>query len=145
MLQPRYPSIQSDVITEPYLKLTIPYYPARHNPAISEGCPDIATFRSPGLAFGRGAPPEANASRAVAACLASLFDIELDGAVLGDLRFDFTIEPGSGLEAIVSYIPVSGLERGRHELVVLEPPVKESLMHDTAGPTRRKHIIPFWR
>ena len=59
----RAPSIQNDVIEGPYIKLSIPYDPRRHNPLVREQCPDLEEFSTSGLVFGRGEPPEESAAR----------------------------------------------------------------------------------
>ena len=76
-------------------------------------------------------------------CLASLFSIKLDGRSLVDPAFDFTREPGSGREAIVTYVPADGLEAGRHELVVLAPSREMAEGEPEAEAVR--YVIPFWR
>jgi len=45
------PSIQSDVIRDPYVKLFIPYYPRRHNPVVEKRCPGVRPLKEPGLRF----------------------------------------------------------------------------------------------
>ncbi len=137
-----YPSIQSDVVDGPYLKLFIPYSPRRHNPLIRKRCPDVEPLGHSGFSFGRGTPAEADATRETLECMASLFVVDLDGTTIEAATFEFGIEPGSGLEGLVTHIPVSGLAPGRHELVVLAPS-RRSDRDDDQPPTR--HIIPFWR
>ena len=137
------PSIQNDVIDGPYLILSIPYHPRRHNPLMRKQCPDVEPFKASGLIFGRGEPPEASAVHEALNCLATLFPVKLDGKMLNDLIFDFTREGGNQHEAIVSYIPIAGLEAGRHELVVSIPSREMAKGEEDALPQR--HVIPFWR
>jgi hypothetical protein len=137
------PSIQSDIVEDPYLVLSIPYYPRRHNQLIRERCPDLQPFRPSGFVFGQANPPDASAVAATIGCLASLFEIELDASLLVDLEFDYTRDPGIGRESIVTYIPISNLEPGRHELVVVAPSHEMGRGDPDAEPDR--HLIPFWR
>ena len=135
------PSIQSMVIAEPYLELVMRYAPRRHNALVAADCPGVEPLRSDGLSFGRGGELEASRVRAVARCVGSLFKTSLDGERLEDLRWDFTIEPGTDLPALTVFIAVDGLAPGRHELEVLVPSRK-------ATPNDRdevRHVIPFWR
>ena len=143
-IEPKMPTIQSDVVEGPYLKLVIPYFPRRHNPLIRERCPDVVPFRPSGLVFGRPDPPDGPAYRSAVDCLASLFPIEIDGESLQDSRFDFTQDPVSGLEAIVTYIPLGGLEPGRHELLI-EVPSRGMAEGDADDAEPVRHLIPFWR
>jgi len=143
-IEPKVPTIQSDVVEGPYLKLVIPYFPRRHNPLIRERCPDVVPFRSSGLVFGRPDPPDEQEYRSAVDCLASLFAIEIDGDSLQDPWFEFTEDPVSGLEAIVTYIPLGDLEVGRHELLIAAPSRAMAKGDaDDAEPVR--HLIPFWR
>ena len=137
------PSIQTDIIDEPYLKLSIPYYPRRHNPLIRERCPEVEAFKSSGIAFGRKHPPEAAAAQEVINCLASLFSVEVDGKPTLDLDFEFSRENDSGQEAIVTYIPVADFPPGRHEIAVMVPSREMSEGDEGAEPVRQ--VIPFWR
>lgn len=137
------PSIQSDIVDGPYLKLFIPYSPRRHNSLIRERCPDVEPLGHSGFAFGRGEPGDADAVRDAVECVASLFVVELDGVPIDAGVFEFGVEPGSGLEGIVAYIAVSDFAPGRHELVVLAPPRRSDPDVDASPPTR--HVIPFWR
>jgi len=143
-IEPKVPTIQSDVVEGPYLKLVIPYFPRRHNPLIRERCPDVVPFRSSGLVFGRPDPPDEQEYRSAVDCLASLFAIGIDGDSLQDPWFEFTENPVSGLEAIVTYIPLGDLEVGRHELLIAAPSRAMAKGDaDDAEPVR--HLIPFWR
>ena len=143
-IEPKMPTIQSDVVEGPYLKLVIPYYPRRHNPLIRERCPDVVPFRPSGLVFGRPDPPDEPEYRSAVDCLASLFPIEMDGTSLQDPWFEFTQDPVSGLEAIVTFIPLGDLEPGRHELLIVAPSRGMAKGDaDDAEPVR--HLIPFWR
>jgi hypothetical protein len=143
-IEPKMPTIQSEVVEGPYLKLVIPYFPRRHNPLIRERCPDVVPFRSSGLVFGRPDPPDELEYRSAVDCLASLFPIEMDDTSLQDLWFEFTQDPVSGLEAIVTYIPLGGLEAGRHELLI-SAPSREMAKGDADDAEPVRHLIPFWR
>ena len=53
---PRTPSIQSDIIRDPYVKLFIPYSPARHNPAIAAACPALKPLQDRRIQLGADPP-----------------------------------------------------------------------------------------
>lgn len=135
------PSIQSVVVSDPYLELVMRYLPRRHNELIAADCPDLEPLRRDGLHFGRGGGLGAKRVRAVARCVGGLFKTSLDGKRLEDLRWEFTTELGTGLPALTAFIAVENLPSGRHELEVLVPDRK-------ATPSKRseeRHVIPFWR
>jgi hypothetical protein len=140
---PKVPSIQSEVVEGPYLELSLPYLPRRQNPWLIELCPDLRPLRGEGFALGSsdGLSPETAAR--TAACLGAVFEIHLDGQPLPGLHFDFGIEPGSNLEALITRIPTRDLAPGRHELRVHMPP-KDSPATNPP-PERIRHAIPFWR
>lgn len=50
-----------------------------------------------------------------------------------------------GLEGVVSFLSVDGLESGRHELIILAPPKVRLTDKDDKTPEPVRHLIPFWR
>lgn len=143
-VEPLTPTIQGDIITQPYLKLFIPYNPRRHNHLLAEACPSLQPLSKNGLDAGRGQELEDAQVGKAAACLGSLFEITLDGEAPQDLHFDLTTEHRSGLEGIVSFVPIEGLERGRHELTILAPAKVKHKGSDEETPEPVRHLIPFW-
>lgn len=142
MVLPKFPSIQSEVIDGRYVELSLPYYPRRLNDRVVEVCPDLEPLRPVGFAFGRPKAVPTEKVRRAARCLGSLFEMRVDGEVLEDLHFDFGIEVGSGLEALVTRIRIDDLAPGRHELVVLAPSGESRSQDHPPEPVR--HLIPFW-
>ena len=142
-VEPLTPTIQNDIVSEPFLKLFIPYNPRRHN-RLAQACPSLQPLSKNGLDAGKGEKLNDTQIQDAAACLGSLFLISLDGETLKDTHFDFTIEQGSGLEGIVSFLPVDGHGSGRHELVILAPPKPRQNDEDGKTPEPVRHLIPFW-
>lgn len=143
-VEPLTPTIQDDMVTDPYLKLFIPYNPRRHNRLLAEACSSLQPLSKNGLDAGRGLKLEDIQVQDAAACLGSLFAVSLDGEVLQGLHFDFTREQGTGLEGIVSFLSVDGLDHGRHELMILAPPKNRLTDKDDETPQAVRHLIPFW-
>lgn len=143
-VEPLIPTIQGDIISQPYLKLFIPYNPRRHNPLLAEACPDLKPLSKNGLDGGKSQGLEDATVGKAAACLGSLFEISLDGAVLQEPVFDFTVEQNTGLEGVVTFFPVEGLDKGRHELIILVPPKNSQDEDDPEFPDPVRHVIPFW-
>jgi hypothetical protein len=141
-VEPLVPSIQSDVVEGPYLKLVIPYVPRRHNPLIRARCPELGPFRSPGLVVGRPDPPGDEEYRDAVDCLASLFQIGIDGDSLEEPWFEFTKDAVTGVAAIAGFVALTDLEAGRHELTVAAPSRAMSKGDADAEPVL--HRIPFW-
>src|SRR6185369_11149655 len=48
----RTPSIQSDIIRDPYVKLFIPFSPPRHNAAVARTCPTLKPLQDRGVSLG---------------------------------------------------------------------------------------------
>jgi hypothetical protein len=119
---PRIPSIQADVIRDPYLKLFVPYYPQRDNAAMARVCPALEPLQNRGLQFGADEPVADSLAEPVLHCVAQIHDVKLDGAPVRQLDFAFFEQQASGLKGFIAYIPVDSLPRGRHVLAVLPMP-----------------------
>lgn len=138
----RIPSIQSDVISDSYVKLFIPYAPVRHNPAIAARCPGVRPLSSGGVSvrLSAGAPAD-RASEAVLRCLAGIHGVTLNGRPLGDPGFHFYTQPQTGLRGIMAYIPTAALPRGRNVLTVQPAPRAAKVVRLRPEPP---YVIPFW-
>lgn len=139
------PSIETDLVTEPYLRLFLPYRPFSHNARIASICPDLTPFHAGGLTFGRpGNPPGPEVLARSVECFAGLFRIELDGQALVSPRFDWFTEPSHRIPGALAYLDVRDLPPGRHELRIDAPrgmPPEQPGDEDE----RRTVTIPFWR
>lgn len=139
------PSIDTDLVTEPYLRFFLPYRPFSHNARIAASCPELAPLRPDGLSFGRpGDPPSPEVLARSVECFVGLFRIELDGQPLASARFDWFTEPTHRIPGALAYLDVRELPPGRHELRIDAPrgmPPKKPGDEDE----RRTVTIPFWR
>ncbi|MFP5286350.1 MAG: hypothetical protein ACLGI9_11485 [Thermoanaerobaculia bacterium] len=138
------PSIQSDVIRDPYVKLFIHYYPRRHNPAIEKRCPGVRPLKEAGLRFEDPRPGTGEAEgdpEAVLQCLAKIHRVSLDGKPLAEVPFRFYTHPGTGLRGIVAYLPTARLSRGSHLLRVDAVPRPEP---EPGEKPPESHLIRFW-
>jgi hypothetical protein len=140
-LEPTVPTVASELVVDPYVKLFIPYYPRRHNPLLTTACPELEPLSSEGFQIGSGPDLDEHDVRSAAACLGSLFQVSLDGKRLSELHFDFAVDRDTGLKGVVSFVPVMTLAHGRHELEVLVPS-RDAPDDRDADPVR--HVIPFW-
>jgi hypothetical protein len=131
------PSIPSDIIRGPFVRLFVPYRSA-DNDRLRERCPDLEPFAREGLRLQDGSEhpgPEADPHvRAAIECLAGFHELLLDGKPLEKPEFFFSTHPKSGMRGLVTYLPTSGLLEGRHLLVVK----KRFIEHP------RDYFIPFW-
>jgi len=107
----RRPTIDSDVIDGPLIRLYLPYRPRRHNPMIAAACPQLAAT----VAEGR-APDNA----AGAACVGNLYKVSLDGMDL-PASYRFTRDAASDFVGVLAYVPTDGLAPGPHELTIDAP------------------------
>ena len=144
---PRLPSIQSDIIKDPFVKLFVPMYPRRHNAALARECPGLKSIGDRGLQIGADQPVPDSLAQPVLSCMAKVHAVTLDGAPVPGLAFSFYEQPATGLKGVIAYIPVDSLH-GRHTLAVLPVP-PEDLPKDTAvlrdPPWKKPIVIPFWR
>jgi hypothetical protein len=113
----RLPSIQSDVVRDPYLKLFIPYAPMRHGEAFAQQCPGLRPLSRGGVRMDVADPPDSAAVRAVLDCWTRLQPVALNGRPIRP-EFRFYTHPNSGIRGILAYIPVEGLPRGENVLTV---------------------------
>ncbi|HEY0015980.1 MAG TPA: hypothetical protein VGC13_06660 [Longimicrobium sp.] len=142
----RTPSIQSDIVRDPYIKLFIPYTPVRHGEAFVEGCPDAPRLSRGGLRMNVDEPPPAAQVRAVLECWTRLQPVTLNGRPLRP-DFRFYTHPESGLRGIMAYIPAAGLPRGENLLTVGVSPrdLDDQRIRDRVrGTPQEPHYIPFW-
>ena len=130
----RAPSIQSEVIEGPYVRLFVPYRPLRHNLAFAQSCPAVPS--------GRAAAAETAAGRAAAdailACALRLHRPTLDGRPLDAQGFRFFVNPRTNRRGFLMLIPTAGLARGEHRISVWPTTVR-----GRPAPTAPYHI-PFW-
>lgn len=144
----RVPSIQSDIIRDPYVKLFIPYYPQRHNAAVNKQCPEVRRLQERGLQIGAEPYVDDSLVTPALACLARLHAVTLDGAPQPSLQFSFYEQPHTGLKGILAYIPADALARGKHVITLMSmPPAelpKDSVRLANAA-WRKPLVIPFWR
>lgn len=122
--------IRSEVVTGPYLKLVVPYLPARDDAALRHHCPAA-----------QAAHDDAARAGARLDCLAALHPVSLDGKPLSP-RYDLASDPRTDRPALQAMIDVRALARGRHELRVARtpPPDPSYHRHDSKAWT-----IAFWR
>jgi len=133
------PSIQSDMVRDPYVRLFIPYRPRRHNELLAYGC-GMPSPTAPRPAP-RGAHPATEAAdSAVLACMAALQPVALNGRPIA-VPFRFYTQPESGVRGIAAYIPVAGLPRGENVLSIVRLPLPVAKPSDRPPPP---FAIPFW-
>ena len=139
----REPFIQSDIITDPYVRLFIPYFPFRDNDLLAEICPDAKPLPDEGLIPGSDtAPPED--LRVAIDCLASMHEVSVNGESLQGSRYHFYEDPDTGVHGILTHIAAEELPRGENEIRITRRPSKA----DEGRPReaeRRLYVIPFWR
>jgi len=142
----RLPSIQSDIVKDPYVKLFIPYSPRRDNPAIASACPTVKPIAERGLQIGADLPLPDSITVPVLSCIARIHAMSLDGTPRPEVEFSFYEQPTSGIKGVVAYIPVESLPPGRH-VIGLMPTPPTPLPTDSAAREdwKRPTLIPFWK
>lgn len=135
------PSIQSDVVAGPYLKLFLPYAPGRHNAAMAARCPGVRPLHRNSLRLFSAAPSD-SVARQLLACLTRLQPVTLNGRPL-TLDFNFYQDPRTGARGLLAYVPTEGLPRGRNLLTVARLPRYQD--GRPQGTPSGSFVIPFWR
>jgi hypothetical protein len=142
----RTPSIQADMVRDPYIKLFIPYTPVRHGEAFVDRCPQAPRLSRGGVRMNVDPPPQPAQVRAVLECWTRLQPVTLNGQPLR-AEFRFYTHPQSGLRGIMAYIPTAGLPRGENLLTVGVSPrdsQDQRMSERVRGGAPEPHYIPFW-
>lgn len=136
------PTIQADVITEPYVRLFLPYNPRTDNERARVLCPDVLPFRGDGVFLrskrGRSDPRQI---RAVLGCFERLYRVELDERPVPLHDALFYVHPSSRIHGRLVMIPARTLAPGKHTLTVRRTPVPSL----DEGHPPAEYFIPFWR
>ncbi len=143
---PRTPSIQADIIRDPYVKLFVPFYARRDNDALARGCPGLKRLQDRGVQLGGDDYSPDSLVNPVLDCAAKIRAVSVDDVPRPDLHFSFYENPSTGIKGLIMYIPVDSLPRGRHTIGILpvppaEPPKDSAARADSKRPT----LIPFWK
>lgn len=140
------PTIQSDVVEGPYVRLRVPFVARRDAERMEERCPGLPALgrRGPQRSSIRDAPPAPDDEAALIDCMAGQWTVLLDGVAVHP-EWVLDLPSGAGIEGLVAYLSTSALTPGAHLLEVSEvPPPAESVAEDEAEPRLRRHFIRFW-
>jgi hypothetical protein len=128
----RYPMIPADRIEARQLRLFIPHRVQRDN--------ELAIERCTGLDKGRNLAKGAAAARSATDCVASMWEVTLDGVPVSLAEFLPTERRDLGLRGLTGYINLRDKPRGRHDLRL-----RWNVGAGDEGPMReREYLIPFW-
>lgn len=136
------PTLPSEVVRGPYVRLRIPFLARRDEARLRRLCPDLAEASRQGLvsATSRGEAPEEENARLLA-CVTGLWAVTLDGAPLG-AEWSFYATGGNGISGVAAHIPSEPLGPGAHVLEIVEVPVPgDDTPAEDAEP--RRHFIRF--
>lgn len=133
------PTVQSQTIREPFVRLFVPYIPRRHGPAIERACGGVQPLGGTGPRLLGRDPPAAPPARvqAVLDCLERIHPVRLNGEPV-DPGFRLYTDPASGRRGVVAFLPVEALPPGENRLTV--GAVADAEDPQAAAP----HEIPFW-
>lgn len=137
------PTIQAEMIVDPYIRLFLPYDVRRDNRRIRRLCPDLAPYRGEGLFKhpGSGKTIPEPILRRTMDCFARLQTVQLDGKPLTGVEPMLYVHPKTGVHGRLLMIPMAPLAPGRHELLIdrMQVPGAE----DDRG--TKSWTIPFWK
>lgn len=119
--------VQSAVVHGPYLKLVVPYQPARDNAALRDHC-----------AIALAVPDHDARALATLQCLALRHPLSLDGKPLTDVRWDAGDDDRTNRPALRTMIDIRALPPGRHELRIGRSPRPNREADDAVS------VIAFW-
>ena len=141
------PFIESEVVSGPYLKLTLPYQARRHDQLLARSCQEVPLESRP---EDPTVPREAELARwqARANCFGRLFDIRLNGKPVPNLEFHRLQGVDDAVDGVVAMIDVRDLGPGRHTLQLAhldEDFGKAESDADGSAGAGQLHVIEFWR
>jgi hypothetical protein len=114
----RFPSIQADVIRDPYVRLFLPYR-VNDNDSLRRRMPAGFTgFHREGLYFDLERKENDSTRQLALTGLASIYAVSINDSVYSALDFHFHKHPQTGAPGLLTYIPSDGLKRGRNLLVI---------------------------
>lgn len=128
------PFLPSQIVADSWMRLTIPFRPALHNPALLRSCPALAHA----MEVATDSTASTQQRHDLIACLGAMHPLSLDAHALSGVRYDLGIDVKAQRPALIAMIDVRALANGRHELLIGEP----------AGPDRKPtpaDLIAFWR
>jgi hypothetical protein len=133
----RAPSIQSEVITGPYVRLFVPYVTLRTERALRDVCPGLRPLA--GLDEDDASPAATAAADSVLRCALRVHRPALDGQPLDRHGWRFFADPRSERRGFLMLIPTAGLAPGEHRITVWPAPRPD------LAPYKTPYTIPFWR
>ncbi|PIE89281.1 MAG: hypothetical protein CR997_12175 [Acidobacteria bacterium] len=147
----RVPTIQADIIQDPYLKLFIPFSAKRDNTLMQEQCPELEPYRADGFHWLFSNTDE-NRNQSVIDCIVRLFELELNGETLKDVEYMFYTHPQTGVKGILAHIDMDRARKGKNLLVITKLKTKNRLEKEEKSAKYRKknqykgiYRIPFWK
>jgi hypothetical protein len=142
------PSIQSAMVSDPYLELRLPYYGRRDDEVVEALCPDLDPLSDSRISIRPPNPdiPEIERLVSVRECMIRIAEIRLDGDPLEGLDWRFSRAPESGVPMLVAFISVRDLPPGAHDLSIRRQirPVEPDGDADDLEDHFRVFTIPFW-
>lgn len=135
------PTVQSQMVSEPYLRLFIPYDVRRDNALMRKFCPGIEPFRPDGFYFSpRNSRPDEKKIRKVLDCFATIYSAKLDERPLDLVQASFFVRSNDNVHGRVLMIPVAHLPAGRHTITV-----SRRKLPDDRPKRPNEWVIPFWK
>jgi len=127
------PSIQSDVITEKYVKLFVPYRNSDSD-SLQKYFPELKRFRDEGFSFD-DVPTDFAQLKLTLESFTKFYRVSINSVAVTNASVLFYKHPGSDLPGVMFYIPTDSLPSGRN-MIHLERPYSRG---------QRDYYIPFFK
>jgi hypothetical protein len=127
------PSIQSDVITEKYVKLFVPYRNSDSD-SLQKYFPELKRFRDEGFSFD-DVPTDDAQLKFTLECFTKFYRVSINHIAVTNASVQFYKHPNSDLPGVMFYIPTDSLPNGRN-IIHLERPYSRG---------QRDFYIPFFK
>ncbi len=114
----RFPSIQSDIVSDPYIRLFLPYR-ATDNDSIKAGIGQgFQGFHKEGLYLPNSVETTDSTRQLALKGLSGIYTVSLNDSLLTSLDYFFHKHPQTSIPGLLTYIPTNGLRPGKNLLTV---------------------------
>lgn len=114
----RFPSIQADVISDPYIRLFLPYRANDNDSIKASSGQGFQGFHKEGLYLPNSVETTDSTRQLALKALSGIYTVSLNDSLYTSLDYFFHKHPQTGIPGLLTYIPTSGLRPGKNLLVV---------------------------
>jgi hypothetical protein len=134
------PVIPGEVVSDGWLRVFVPYRIDAFDAAAARSCPTaVAQADAADTALAR------TGRDSVLACVGRLLEVTIDDQQLPSPKWHPATDAGSGLRGLLTYLPITALPDGPHQLSMTRIPRPRAIDASKGKPmAKERYEIPFW-